>query len=96
MFYLCCTCPKKQTLDSLKVKRLKCHFVPPTGIEPISPEPESAILSIELQGHRTNALTKVQLFRIYYKFFAFSSNHFFACENENKIVSEEDEIQKIQ
>ena len=61
-----CTC-------KIKRERLKSYrplsFVPPTGIEPISPEPESAILSIELQGQPLNEIAKVQLFWIYYKFF---------------------------
>ena len=57
-------CPfKKQTPGLLKAKRLKRYLVPPTGIEPIPAEPESAILSIELQGHRIIPATKVQYFR---------------------------------
>ncbi len=39
----------------------KSLLVPPTGIEPISAEPESAILSIELR-RQGNSGAKVQLF----------------------------------
>ena len=55
-----------KTASQISEKRFS---VPPTGIEPISPEPESAILSIELQGQPLNEIAKVQLFWIYYKFF---------------------------
>ena len=62
-----CTCKIKKRAVDVDCRPLS--FVPPTGIEPISPEPESAILSIELQGQPLNEIAKVQLFWIYYKFF---------------------------
>ena len=38
---------KKAAFNTIK----RCFCVSPKGVEPISTEPESAILSIKLQGH---------------------------------------------
>ncbi len=58
------TLPRLRRKTKAPYRKDRAPGVPPTGIEPISPEPESAILSIELQGRFCFRLQRCNIFTV--------------------------------